>query len=81
MARIIYRDEEVDVEYNLYGAHIPATYENPEEYPDVIITQVYYKEVDILLLLKSCLNSQLTKEKNLFNLCSILTLNSFSNFL
>ena len=51
MARIIYRDEEVDVEYNLYGAHIPATYENPEEYPDVIITQVYYKEVDILPLL------------------------------
>jgi hypothetical protein len=51
MARIIYRDEEVDVEYNLYGAYIPATYENPEEYPDVIITQVYYKEIDILPLL------------------------------
>ena len=51
MARIKYREEEVEVEYSLYGTYIPATYENPEEYPDVIIDAVYYNEVNILPLL------------------------------
>ena len=31
MARIKYREEEVEVEYNLYGTYIPATRECPEE--------------------------------------------------
>jgi hypothetical protein len=51
MAIIKYRGEEVDVEYNLYGTYIPATRENPEEYPDAIIDAVYYNSVNILPIL------------------------------
>ena len=51
MARIKYREEEVEVEYNLYGTYIPATRECPEEYPDFEIDAVYYNGVDILPIL------------------------------
>lgn len=51
MARIKYRDEEIEVEYNLYGDYYAATNDNQEEYPDVIIDAVYYNEVNILPLL------------------------------
>ena len=51
MARIKYRDEEIEVEYNLYGDYFAATSDSQEEYPDVIIDAVYYNEVNILPLL------------------------------
>ena len=51
MARIKYRDEEIEVEYNLYCDYFAATSDSQEEYPDVIIDAVYYNEVNILPLL------------------------------
>lgn len=52
MARITYRNgEEVEIKYNLYGKYIPAMYDTPAEYPDVLIEAVYYKEVNILPIL------------------------------
>ena len=51
MARIKYRDEEIEVEYNLYGDYFAATRDSQEEYPDVIIDAVYYNKVNILPLL------------------------------
>lgn len=51
MAIIKYREEEVEVEYNLYGTYIPATREYPEEYPDAIVEAVYYNGVNILPIL------------------------------
>lgn len=51
MARIKYRDEEIEVEYTLYGDYHAATYETAPEYPDVFIDAVYYNEVNILPLL------------------------------
>lgn len=51
MARIKYRDEEVEVKYNKIGEYIPATYDSQAEYPDFEIDAVYYKGVDILPIL------------------------------
>jgi hypothetical protein len=51
MARLKYRGEEIEVEYNTVGTYIMATYDNPAEYPDTIIDAVYYNEVDILPIL------------------------------
>ena len=51
MARLKYRGEEIEVEYNTVGAYMAATYDNPVEYPEAIIDAVYYNDVDILPIL------------------------------
>jgi hypothetical protein len=45
--KIKFRGEEVEVLYYKYGKYIPPTRENPAEYPDIDITKIIYKEVDI----------------------------------
>ena len=51
MARLKYRGEEIEVEYNTVGDYIAATYDSPPEYPDTFIDAIYYNEVDILPIL------------------------------
>jgi hypothetical protein len=51
MARLKYRSEEIEVEYNTVGTYVMATYDNPAEYPDFEIDAVYYNGVDILPIL------------------------------
>lgn len=51
MARLKYRSEEIEVEYNKIGEYIAQTYDSPAEYPDFEIDAVYYNGVDILPIL------------------------------
>jgi hypothetical protein len=51
MATLKYRDEEIEVGYTTYGRYIPATHDNPPEYPDHFVETVYYKDVDIFPIL------------------------------
>ena len=51
MAILKYRFEEIEVEYNTVGDYVPATYEQPAEWPETIIDAVYYKDVDIYPIL------------------------------
>lgn len=44
---IKFRTEEVDVIYNQMGKYYPATRDTPAEYPDINITSIEYKGVDI----------------------------------
>ena len=46
-----YREAEIEVGYTTYGKYIPATRDNPEEYPDHFVETVYYKDVDIFPIL------------------------------
>jgi len=46
-----FRGEEIEVTYETYGEYMPPTRENPAEYPDVYITEVMYKGVDIMPIL------------------------------
>lgn len=46
-----YRGEEIDVEYDVIGDYRMATYENPAEHPDIVITAINYKDVDIMPIL------------------------------
>lgn len=46
-----YRGEKLDIEYDVIGDYRMATYENPAEYPDIIITAINYKDVDIMPIL------------------------------
>ena len=45
--KLQFRGEEIEVMYDSYGQYIAPTRENPAEYPDVFITEVIYKDVDI----------------------------------
>lgn len=45
--RLQFRGEEIEVVYETYGEYMPPTRENPAEYPDIFITEVMYKGVDI----------------------------------
>ena len=49
--RLQFRGEEIEVIYDEYGHYIAPTRENPPEYPDVHITEVLYKDVDIMPIL------------------------------
>lgn len=49
--KIQFRGEEIEVVYDTYGKYIAPTKENPAEYPDVNITEIYYKGVDIMEIL------------------------------
>jgi hypothetical protein len=51
MARLKYRGEDIEVEYNTVGHYVMATYDNPPEYPDIFIDAVYYGDVNILPIL------------------------------
>jgi hypothetical protein len=51
MARLKYRGEEIEIEYNTVGDYVMATYDNPPEYPDTFIEAVYYGDVNILPIL------------------------------
>lgn len=42
-----FRGEDIEVVYETYGQYFHATRETPEEYPDIYITEVLYKDVDI----------------------------------
>ena len=46
-----YRGEKLDVEYDVIGDYIPATYDSPAENPDIVITAINYKDVDIMPIL------------------------------
>jgi hypothetical protein len=46
-----FRGEELDVEYDLIGDYRMATYDHPAENPDIIITSINYKGVDIMPIL------------------------------
>lgn len=46
-----YRGEEVDVEYDVICDYVPATYDSPAENPDIVITAINYKDVDIMPIL------------------------------
>jgi len=46
-----FRGEEIEVIYDEYGQYIAPTRENPAEYPDVFITEVMYKGIDIMPIL------------------------------
>jgi hypothetical protein len=48
---IQFRGEDIEVVYDEYGQYIAPTRENPAEYPDVNITEVIYKDVDIMPIL------------------------------
>lgn len=45
--KLEFRGEEIEVVYDSYGQYIAPTRKNPAEYPDVFITEVIYKDVDI----------------------------------
>ena len=49
---INYNGTEIEIEYEVSGDYYPATLETPAEYPEVEITAIYYKEVDVLDLLE-----------------------------
>lgn len=49
---INYNGTEIEIEYEVSGAYYPATLETPAEYPEVDITAIYYKDVDVLDLLE-----------------------------
>lgn len=49
--RLQFRGEEIEVVYDEYGQYTAPTRENPAEYPDVHITEVLYKDVDIMPIL------------------------------
>jgi hypothetical protein len=49
--RLKFRGEDIEVIYDEYGQYIAPTRENPAEYPDVHITEVVYKDVDIMPIL------------------------------
>ena len=49
---INYNGTEIEIEYEVSGDYYPATLETPAEYPEVEITAIYYKEVDVLELLE-----------------------------
>ena len=49
---INYNGTEIEIEYKVSGDYYPATLETPAEYPEVEITAIYYKEVDVLDLLE-----------------------------
>ena len=44
---IKFRNEDIDVMYDEYGKYIPSTNDHPSEYPDLHITSIEYKGVDI----------------------------------
>lgn len=41
-AAVTHLNRDLRVYYTLDGKYYPATRETPEEYPDVIVTEVYY---------------------------------------
>lgn len=45
--KLQFRGEEIEVVYDTYGEYIPPTRENPAEYPDIFITEILYKGIDI----------------------------------
>lgn len=45
--KLQFRGEEIEVMYDSYGQYIAPTRVNPAEYPDVFITDVLYKGIDI----------------------------------
>ena len=49
---INYKGTEIEVEYEVSGDYYPATRYQPAEYPEVEITAIYYKDVDVLDLLE-----------------------------
>jgi len=49
---INYNGTEIEIEYEVSGDYYPATLETPAEYPEVEITAIYYKDVDVLELLE-----------------------------
>jgi hypothetical protein len=49
--RLQFRGEDIEVIYDEYGQYIAPTRDNPAEYPDVCITEVMYKDVDIMPIL------------------------------
>jgi len=51
MATLNYRDVEVEIKYDIYGKYVPSTWCDPAEYPDVEISAVFFKGVDILPIL------------------------------
>ena len=51
MVKLKYRFEEILVAYKTYGNYRMATREDPEEYPEVVIYEVYFNNVDILPIL------------------------------
>lgn len=46
-----YKGEEIDVEYDVICDYIPGTWDSPAENPDIIITSINYKDVDIMPIL------------------------------
>ena len=46
-----YREAEVEIKYDIYGRYILGTWCDPPEYPEVEISGVFYKGVDILPIL------------------------------
>jgi len=50
--RLQFRGEDIEVMYDEYGQYIAPTRDNPAEYPDVHITEVLYKDVDIMPILR-----------------------------
>jgi hypothetical protein len=46
--RLQFRGEDIEVVYDTYGEYMPPTRDNPAEYPDVHITEVLYKDIDIM---------------------------------
>jgi hypothetical protein len=49
---IKFRGEDIEIIYDEYGQYIAPTRDNPAEYPDVHITEVLYKDVDIMPILR-----------------------------
>lgn len=45
--KLQFRGEEIEVVYETYGEYMPPTRENPAEYPDIFITEILYKGIDI----------------------------------
>jgi hypothetical protein len=46
-----YNGEQLDVEYDLISPYRMATYDHPAENPDIVITSINYKGVDIMPIL------------------------------
>ena len=60
--KVTYRDTDITIGYTEEGCYYPATHEQPEEYPDITIEEVYMEDLNIYNIL---IEDQLTKIQEL----------------
>ena len=51
MTVVKYRGEYIEVDYSVYGEHIPQTHWQPAEYPDYTVEDVFYHGTSIFAIL------------------------------